>query len=541
MTATGDPAPRRRWVAASAIAGLFLATALLRYLSLNGFSNDHYQYLAGAQQMLLGELPTRDFVDPGQPLMYGVSAGSQILLGRTLLAEAVMTALAFGVAAACVAVIAWRMSHSLVVGLIASVISVAAFPLPYGYPKALLYAAVPLAVWAWVRSPSHQRLIAPAFLVAIAFLFRHDHGVYLGLATTAAILLTPPMDRRTRQIRLLVFAGLVVVALVPYLVFIQSAQGLWSYAMASMRFASREADRTQLHLSMVESGSQAWLFYGVRVLPLIALAFVFRAHRRGDADAPVAAMLIISAVLVNWNFLRDPLATRLRDVIVPAVLVGAWLTGLALRARSSVLRVPALVIVVLMWSIGAVTVSAVGRAREQWQRTDLWLGVTEVPRLLRDKTTQLTARYDRQQLPDGRLLPLVPFFEYLDRCTTERHRLLVTGNASEIYVYARRPFAAGYSSVAGGYSQSDAERQHALALAQQQIIAFTIVLSDQYEDWRRAFPELDALVQERFRPLADIPVDEERHIRLLVHTGLPPSRLDATTGWPCFTLHDGAS
>jgi hypothetical protein len=125
VTATGDPAPRRRWVAASAIAGLFLATALLRYLSLNGFSNDHYQYLAGAQQMLLGELPTRDFVDPGQPLMYSVSAGSQILLGRTLFAEAVMTALAFGVAAACVAVIAWRISHSLVVGLIASVISVA--------------------------------------------------------------------------------------------------------------------------------------------------------------------------------------------------------------------------------------------------------------------------------------------------------------------------------------------------------------------------------------------------------------------------------
>ena len=48
---------------------VFVATALIRYLALKGFSNDHYQHLAGAQQMLMGELPTRDFVDPGQPLM----------------------------------------------------------------------------------------------------------------------------------------------------------------------------------------------------------------------------------------------------------------------------------------------------------------------------------------------------------------------------------------------------------------------------------------------------------------------------------------
>ena len=541
VTATEDLAPRRRWAAAAAVVGLFLATAFLRYLSLNGFSNDHYQYLAGAQQMLLGELPTRDFVDPGQPLMYSVSAGAQILLGRTLFAEAAMTALAFGAAAACFALIGWRLSHSLIVGVIASVISVAAFPLPYGYPKVLLYSAVPLAVSIWVRSPSHLRLVAPAVLVAIAFLFRHDHGVYLGLATAGAILLTPPIDRRTRQIRLLVFGGLVVVALVPYLVFIESAQGLWSYALASMRFASREADRTQLHLSMVESGAQAWLFYGVRVLPLVAFAFVWRAQRRGDIDAPVAAMLVISAVLVNWNFLRDPLATRLRDVIVPAVLVGAWLTGLALRTRPVLLRVPAVVLVVLMWSFAAVTVSAVGRAGEQLQRPDLWLGVSEVPRLLRDKTMQLTASYDCRQLPDGRLLPLVPFFDYLDRCTTVRHRLMVTGNAPEIYVYARRPFAAGHSSFIEGYSQSDAEQQQVVALARQQVIAFTIVLSDQYDDWRRGFPELDAFVQARFRPFAEIPVDDERSIRVLVHTSLPPSRVDAATGWPCFTSYDGGT
>ena len=157
MTTTAEQDPQRiTWRVLAAAGCLFLATAFVRYLSLTGFSNDHYQYLAGAQQMLMGELPTRDFVDPGQPLMYTMSAGAQLLLGRTLLAEAVMTSLAFGLAAACVAIAGWQVSRSVAVGVIASVVSVAAFPRPYGYPKALLYAAVPLAIWAWVRSPSHR-------------------------------------------------------------------------------------------------------------------------------------------------------------------------------------------------------------------------------------------------------------------------------------------------------------------------------------------------------------------------------------------------
>ena len=87
-----------------------------------------------------------------------------------------------------------------------------------------------------------------------------------------------------------------------------------------------------------------------------------------------------------------------------------------------------------------------------------------------------------------------------------------------------------------GYSESEAERQHVLEEVQRQVIAFTIVLSDQFDDWRRGFPELDMFVQERFRPLAEMPVDEERTSRVLVHAGLPPSRVDAATGWPCFRL-----
>ncbi|HKH72572.1 MAG TPA: hypothetical protein VKA59_14535, partial [Vicinamibacterales bacterium] len=71
---------------AAVVAGLL--TAIIRYLGLEGFSNDHFQHLAAAQQMLLGEWPTRDFADPGMPLMYAASAAAQVVFGRSLFAEA---------------------------------------------------------------------------------------------------------------------------------------------------------------------------------------------------------------------------------------------------------------------------------------------------------------------------------------------------------------------------------------------------------------------------------------------------------------------
>ena len=69
-----------------AAGGVCIGTLLIRFLALTGFPNDHFLYLAPAQQMLAGELPSRDFVDPGTPLMYLVSFLARLLgLVRQLL------------------------------------------------------------------------------------------------------------------------------------------------------------------------------------------------------------------------------------------------------------------------------------------------------------------------------------------------------------------------------------------------------------------------------------------------------------------------
>jgi len=522
------------WPVVVAAAGAAVVTTLVRYLGLNGFSNDHFLYLAGAQQMLMGEWPIRDFADPGMPLMYAASAGAQLLLGRSLFAEAIMVTVAYGLASAGMVVAAWRASRSLVVAVIACALCVAAFPRLYGYPKALLYVLGPLAMWAWARQPGVRRLLIVAALVGVAFLFRHDHGVYLGAAAMLTVLVAPAADRTTVWIRAATLGALVILVLAPYVAYVEVHQGLASYIRTGLEFSQREADRTQLHLSSLGWGDEARLFYLFHALPIAALLWLaFDVWRGRTGEVVVVAPLAALAILANVNFLRDPLAVRLPDAIVPAALVGAWLVGRSLRITGRVLRGAAIAVAALVAVAAAASVGVVGQTREQLAHTNLSLGLGHVPQLVRDRTAQLTARYAREQL-DGRLSMLVGVFDFLDRCTTTRHRLLVAGNAPEVFVYAQRPFAAGHSSLVEGYYESEEEQLRMVDRVQRQVVAFALLMSDQYDDWIEAFPQLDRFLAANFRPLADIRIDAERTVRVLVHSGLPPLRVDAATGWPCY-------
>ena len=86
--------------AAIAIAmAVAVATFAFRFLSFRDFANDHFMQLAWAQQLLFGAIPSRDFVDPGYPLTYTLSAAAQLLLAGPL-SEALLTIGMLSIAAA---------------------------------------------------------------------------------------------------------------------------------------------------------------------------------------------------------------------------------------------------------------------------------------------------------------------------------------------------------------------------------------------------------------------------------------------------------
>ena len=56
-------------------------------------------------------------------------------------------------------------------------------PRLYNYPKVVCYVAAIVVAWRYASRPDRGWLIALAVVTVVAFLFRHDHGVYIGLAT----------------------------------------------------------------------------------------------------------------------------------------------------------------------------------------------------------------------------------------------------------------------------------------------------------------------------------------------------------------------
>src|SRR5678816_530649 len=103
---------RRPVIAAAAV---FLAALCWQFATYNGFPNDHYFHVARARQMLLGEWPVRDFVDPGAPLQYVISGVARWLFGDVAAPEVLVVALGVAVGAAATVVCGTWLARSVLV------------------------------------------------------------------------------------------------------------------------------------------------------------------------------------------------------------------------------------------------------------------------------------------------------------------------------------------------------------------------------------------------------------------------------------------
>jgi hypothetical protein len=520
-----------------AAASAFVLTTVARFLALNGFPNDHFIYLAPAQQMLLGQWPSRDFVDPGTPLMYVVSAAVRWLVGAPLLAEGIVVAVAFGLAAALTIYAAFRASGSLVIAAFVTLLEVTLFPRSYHYPKLLLYAAAIVAMWRYAEAPSRTRAAWLAGCVVIAFLFRHDHGIYLG----AAAVLTAGLAGgalRLRVRRALELVLLLFLFSAPYVAFVAATTGLRAHIAAGAAYSRSEAERTMLGMPRIDraltspESARVILFYAFHALPLIVLAAVAWRAKRAPADArtrEVARLVPVAllAIAANLALLRDPLQARLPDVVVPAAVLGAWLLGLAWRAggaAGAAAKLAAAVVVAIAVLPG---VNAVGGPAEQVDRMEL----RRVVEHARELAVELREPFPPRQMPSRFVERLVPFLEYVGRCTGPNQRLLIAGEAPELFVFARRPFAGGQPALRGGFFSTVEDQRRFLArLAGEEVpLALVIEASD-----AREFPFLMDAIEKQFTPLTSYQTEERGRIDVLVSRTIAPRATDAVTGLPCF-------
>jgi len=243
-TETGRPRERLTDVAIAVLVGCL--AFVYRYLVHTNFNNDHFAHLSRSQAWLAGDWPIRDYTDPGSLLLIGFSAGAQLLLGRTLLSELLLTIGALAVAAAATSWVTSRLTGSRALGLLAALLQLAAEPQLFGYPKFLIYPILLILCLRYVQRPTVSRMVPVAVWVALAALIRHDHGVYTSIGASIAVASAHWSRGIVSMVgRVTQWAAMVAICMAPFLIYVQAQMGVVSYLRLGLEMSSNEAQRSR--------------------------------------------------------------------------------------------------------------------------------------------------------------------------------------------------------------------------------------------------------------------------------------------------------
>jgi hypothetical protein len=544
----------------TAAAILFVLVASLRFLALTGLPDDHYVHLAGAQQMLRGEWPSRDFVDLGAPLTYAIPAAAQAIFGERQLTEALLMAFSFGLGAVLTLRAGVALTGSVMLGAAAVLLELFIYPRTYSYPKIVLYAAAATAFLWYSDRPSRTRLVCVAALTAFAALVRHDHGLYIGIASVAAVALSPiPSRGQARgevrdQVRgqapnltpnqawararwLAMLAGAVLVFMLPYFIYLETAaDGVVAHIQRGVAFSALEVPRQRLTVTGLSS-SDAWLLAAVWIAPVMALAILaVPILRRREEAWPIARRIgpiVVLALVANAGLIRDRLDVRLPDAIVAPALLMVWLVHQAWRTPARPLGLAARIVAVALLLATLRYAAEMGRVVEQLDRANILAGLDRVPRHLVSLVRDMDRPWAGRLVPSAVAGELRPFFDYVPRCIPPDQRLLVAAWLPEIAVLSQRLFAGGQIWFMPGALTTPADHALVMRRLEPQRIPVAVFRRPAYDDLAREFPELDTYIKTRFTEVASWSLGGSDEVHLLM-ARTDATGTDAKTGWPCF-------
>jgi len=479
---------------------------VVRFLRLGAIENDHYVYLARAHQMLRGDWPVRDFVDPGFTLGYLLSAAAAAVAGPTLLTEAVLSGGLFAAALGVTYARARRASGSIGVALLAAVVVLLLPPRLYNSSKMLVPLVAIAFAWAYCDRPLRVRVAALGAWTGIGFLFRHDYAVYIAAVTIVMLLVQHWNKPRVLMDRAIVYGLTAALVVAPWLVYVQMEQGVREYLVAAMRFSAAEGARTVSRWAPV--------YYVMAAVPIAALLFGIRGTRQlSGPQVMFAALLVFVSDLV---LLRDDPGSRLPDVYAPTLVIATVLVGVIrssdTRARQSIaLGVAAAAVIV------AAGIASTNLKTRLAADVNLFARWRQVAMRLREARSDI--------IPDPSRAPLVAF---LARCTRPEERVFVAGFGPELPVLAHRAFAGGLPDWIRGYYIHPDD----VARARRQLSKETIgaaVMLDGGDAFRTWWPAVAQDLRARGLTTYYLPLDSGP-----IEVWLPPrNAADPVTRLPC--------
>ena len=540
--------------------------AFYRFFSFSGFSNDHFMHLAWAHQMLHGDLPGRDFIEPGMPLTIALSAAAQRLLGVGIFAELILCIVFLSAAAAITYWLGARFTGSRALGMTAAALQVAVFPRLYNYPKIFVPVVGLALMWRYLDRPGTVRAMLIGLWIAIAFLFRHDYIMYLGLATAvlfACAFLSGVARVAVRHVAACAAAGLAV--LLPYLLMLYLLGGIAVHINDSLEFARGERveginhpaftlgpappkeseNRQTLRADIVHDlmsvqrivngeNAEVLMYHGAWLLPIAVLMGLARValKRQPRALHSYEIQIVVLAVLslalgFSFLFIRSQIGARLADLgaTMPliVVIVAAGLPSAARFQR---------IVGYAVFGIAFVAVFIQGRV---WNELDDagFLNrpeavVLQGEEIWNESRTWPWARF----WPEGELPEVI---RYLNACTSRDDRILVTWWAPETFMFSDRRFAAGHAYFIRRSFLTPKHQQVAIARMKQQHVPVVLINLTERDWFHERLSMLDAYIRDQYTIVGTYRNYDSADVAVAVRKDLHKSGIFNATGWPCFT------
>ncbi len=517
-----------------------------RLLSLRNLSNDHFMHMVWSQQLLGGDLPGRDFLDPGMPMAIVLSAGAQWLSPGPF-SEAVLSIALLAVACAATTLLTARLTRSTTAGVLAGLFAVGLFTRLYGYPKVLVPAVSLLLCYAYAASPGTRRLFALALWLAIGAMLRHDLGVYAAAAVPVVLAITHWGDLRGMGRAAATFAGLLILVAIPYTVYIQLTEGVGEHLRIGAEFAKTDAHQILLAefptFEWLEQGTvSAWtrldsataLFYLARLLPFAGLVLLVAGRR--SVSRPVAATVagaLVVLALFDVGILRHPVESRVRDIAAPLAVVALWMCAdLVRRARAprpGGLALAGGVVAVVVAAGSAAATWHAGNLSERWDDTRIADGWEKVGESLGEVKRTGTVWPWSDFWPQNELPAVIP---WLDECFDPSDRMLITWFGPEYYFFARRAFGGGQGFLYPGRAFDGLGDQQAMVTRMEQD-EVRVVLINEDRGSIAALPLVQAYIQDRFLPIGSFRMYDDTEVVIAVDRQLTARASWGAEGWPC--------
>jgi hypothetical protein len=522
---------KRPWTVATAI---FLLTFGFRLINVRDLPNDHYMHLAWAQQLLFGELPGRDFVDPGMPLMYVVSALVQ-LVSPGPFSEAVACCVMIALAAVATFFVFSDLTGSIGAGVACAAVEVALYPRLYSYPKILVPAVALLVIQRYARRPGRVPLVFMAIWTSAAVLLRHDLGVYAAAGCAAAVFWMHWGNRADLARAVSWYAAAVIVVMLPYVVFVQWTEGLAEHFHDAVEFGRGEAHQRFLAppafpFVQASDGVAAWsaddsavlLFYVAHLVAVVALVLLVKSTVRRPVMGAALAMLGLYLVVV----LRHPIVSRIQDVAALLAIVGGWELFEARRHGAAAFAVGVVVAaasIASVWQLGNLT--------ERLKDTRVADGLDTMRRTIEGVKETGTEWPWERFWPAGELPEAI---RYLNACTTPDDAVLLTWAAPEYYFFAKRRFGAGHALFLPPDAFATRHDQDLMvARMRAQRIPIVLINETRRKEFADTYGEVDRYLKQEYVAAGQFAIREGSEVTIAMRRDLTPARVYGAGRWPC--------